>query len=287
MALNQVLEDHDKHITSLVESFNEELSKLLAKAQANVQGRLMDKLDFTDGKLDQSAANRKLLRSIDDMMLEELDTLGLGELTDAFVSQFGGQFQFFKDVLNETLGKEQTAKLGLDKLTTDDKSFLSITQMDAADNIEGVLYRMADNMRRKALAGIGGLTTGGLASLISEEVSKTPALAKTEAATATSSFYRTLADLSFRKIEEDQNWTIRYRYVGPPAKDPLIRQFCEHLMERSSRGSSWTREQIDMMDNEQLDNVFVTGGGYNCRHQWIVDGMRPKGKTDTTNGPLV
>jgi hypothetical protein len=286
MALKQIVEDHDKHITSLVESFDEELSKILTKAQANVQARLMDKLDFTGGKLDQSSANRKLLRTIDDMMLEELDNLGLGELTDAFVGQFGGQFRFFKDVLNETLGEAQTAKLGLDKLTSDDRSFLSVAQMDAADNIQGVLDQMAETMRRKALAGIGGLTAGGLASLISEEVSKTPALAKTEAATATSSFYRTLADLSFRKIEEDESWEIRYRYVGPPAKDPLIRPFCEHLMDRSAKGSSWTRAQIDAMDNEQLDNVFVTGGGYNCRHQWIVDSMRPKGQTSTAKDAL-
>jgi hypothetical protein len=54
----------------------------------------------------------------------------------------------------------------------------------------------------------------------------------------------------------------RFAYLGPV--DEKTRDFC---LERV--GKVFTREEIDAMDNEQLDNVFLTGGGYNCRHVWM------------------
>jgi hypothetical protein len=48
-------------------------------------------------------------------------------------------------------------------------------------------------------------------------------------------------------------------YVGP--LDRVTRPFCrEHV------GKVYTREEIDALDNKHLPNVFLTGGGYNCRH---------------------
>lgn len=51
-------------------------------------------------------------------------------------------------------------------------------------------------------------------------------------------------------------------YSGPI--DALLRPFClKHV------GKVYTRKAIDKMDNGQLPNVFLTGGGYNCRHTWL------------------
>lgn len=50
-------------------------------------------------------------------------------------------------------------------------------------------------------------------------------------------------------------------YVGP--LDKVTRPFC-----RQHVGKVYTREQIDALDNKQLPNTFLTGGGYNCRHVW-------------------
>jgi hypothetical protein len=45
--------------------------------------------------------------------------------------------------------------------------------------------------------------------------------------------------------------------------DALVRPFCrEHL------GRVYTRDEIAELDNGQLPNVLLTGGGYNCRHVW-------------------
>jgi hypothetical protein len=54
-----------------------------------------------------------------------------------------------------------------------------------------------------------------------------------------------------------------YAYLGPA--DRKLRPFCHARV-----GKVFTRREIDAMDNEQLPNVFLTGGGYNCRHSWIA-----------------
>jgi len=51
-------------------------------------------------------------------------------------------------------------------------------------------------------------------------------------------------------------------YAGPA--DLKTREFCAEWV-----GKVLSREEIDQLDNEQLPDVLVTGGGYNCRHRWM------------------
>lgn len=53
-----------------------------------------------------------------------------------------------------------------------------------------------------------------------------------------------------------------FLYSGPI--DGLTRPFC---LERV--GKVFVRSDIEQMDNGQLDNTLITGGGYNCRHTWL------------------
>jgi hypothetical protein len=55
----------------------------------------------------------------------------------------------------------------------------------------------------------------------------------------------------------------KFVYEGP--LDAKTRDFCAELV-----GQELTREQIDALDNQQLPNPFLTGGGWNCRHSWIA-----------------
>lgn len=50
-----------------------------------------------------------------------------------------------------------------------------------------------------------------------------------------------------------------FYYAGP--LDSVTRPFC-----RERVGKVFSRTEIDAMDNGQLPNPLVTGGGYNCRH---------------------
>lgn len=63
--------------------------------------------------------------------------------------------------------------------------------------------------------------------------------------------------------EEAQEPGQAYLYVGP--SDGRVRDWClDHL------GLVMTRPSIEALDNGQLPNPFLTGGGYNCRHSWMA-----------------
>lgn len=69
-----------------------------------------------------------------------------------------------------------------------------------------------------------------------------------------------------------------YVFVGPV--DDVIRPFClRHV------GRVYTRAEIDALDNGQLPNTFVTGGGYNCRHLWApISRFDPAAALQGTDG---
>lgn len=56
-----------------------------------------------------------------------------------------------------------------------------------------------------------------------------------------------------------------YLYIGPSprAGDKVTRPTCRIVVNK------WgTEQQIRQLDNGQLGNVLITGGGWNCRHSW-------------------
>jgi hypothetical protein len=91
-------------------------------------------------------------------------------------------------------------------------------------------------------------------------------------------FYDTTVNVFSRQVEalKTDNEDV-FAYLGPA--DKKLRPFC-----RARVGKVYTKPAIDAMDNGQLPNVFLTGGGYNCRHQWIavskVSEMRSLAGTD-------
>lgn len=271
MSVKDTLAKQNDSIESLTANFERELGDLLDEAKSRVIATLSSRLKLYGGKIAATPANRALLRTTDDLMLRELDSLGVRRLITSLVGEFNGQYVFFRQILEQVLGEESAAALSIIRLSDADHQYLGMMQQDAATDLNNLVTSVVQNVRRRTLASVGGLSVRELASLATDTLKSTPGIAKSQAATAVSSFYRSLADLSFQKIEEDPNWQVRYKYVGPPASDPVIRPFCEHLMEQVSQGKTWTREEIAAMDNEStLSNVMVFGGGWNCRHQWIV-----------------
>ncbi len=80
--------------------------------------------------------------------------------------------------------------------------------------------------------------------------------ARTVYDTAVSTFSRQVGQLG-TSGEADE----AFLYVGPD--DEKTRAFCAARVDRV-----YSRAAIDAMDNGQLPNPMLTGGGYNCRHQF-------------------
>lgn len=57
----------------------------------------------------------------------------------------------------------------------------------------------------------------------------------------------------------------RYTYMGAPV-DKVMRPFC-----RERYMKTYTRAEIDAMDNGQGLSVWESGGGWRCRHQWVPE----------------
>jgi hypothetical protein len=74
------------------------------------------------------------------------------------------------------------------------------------------------------------------------------------------SLYDTAVNVFGRQVEAMKSTADDvFVYMGPA--DVKLRPFC-----RQHVGKVFTRPEIDALDNGQLPNVFLTGGGYNCRH---------------------
>jgi hypothetical protein len=57
--------------------------------------------------------------------------------------------------------------------------------------------------------------------------------------------------------------TQAYLYVGPV--DGVVREWCLEQL-----GMVRTQPKIEALDNGQLPNPFITGGGFSCRHSWVA-----------------
>jgi hypothetical protein len=76
--------------------------------------------------------------------------------------------------------------------------------------------------------------------------------------------YDTTANIFGRQVEAIKTTPDDvYVYMGPA--DTKLRPFCHQRV-----GKVYGRPEIDAMDNGQIPNVLLSGGGYNCRHSWIA-----------------
>ncbi len=86
---------------------------------------------------------------------------------------------------------------------------------------------------------------------------------RTDAQIAT--LYDTAVSVFTRQVEvldASDDPGARFLYTGPD--DAKTREFCQARVNQV-----FTRAEIDAMDNGQIDNVLLSGGGYNCRHLWM------------------
>lgn len=271
--LQNIFDRHGKYQDAMVSAFESHLRDLIRRAQARTIAQLQRKLSITDGVIDNTSANMAVLRTVDTVFVKEMKDAGYPRLVRAFIGEFRGTLPFLNDVI-ENLGKE----VGQDwrvNLRPSDQSILAGIQANIADSLTNAVANVATAAMTRGMFGIGGLEFGDLVQTLSDKLETSISTARTIADTGMSTFYRTATDRAFQVIEKEQpkELEIKYRYSGPD--DKLTRPFCRHLL---AVDKAYTRDRIGEMSNGQLPNVFLTGGGWNCRHQWILDteGLRAR-----------
>ncbi len=102
-----------------------------------------------------------------------------------------------------------------------------------------------------------GLPSDEIESILARQFSKGRARAQTVTVTAMQAFGR-----SARFRDAEAGGVLRMKYVGPPPE----RDVCRRWYHRS-----YTIAEIRRLDNGQGLPVDKYGGGFRCRHQWVID----------------
>jgi hypothetical protein len=268
----EILGQHDKFLDSLIDGFEDKLDPLISDAQKRTLKALEKQLTFdTKGKIDFTPANQRVLRSISRIFKREMNRStkefphGYKGVADDFTGQFADHLPKFQSVLNDITESLKGPKLPPVKFNSADIDLFASQAVGASDMLLGVLDQTANAAKRQALFSVGGLKFSDLASTLADQFGKTKAQAVTIANTSVTSFYRTIANQSYKKVEQGlKPGAVVYQYVGPD--DSLTRPFCDAMIGRDPM----TRAEIDELDNGQGLPVWSGGGGWNCRHSLIL-----------------
>lgn len=131
----------------------------------------------------------------------------------------------------------------------------ALRQLMALDLLEQGNVAALAIWRALAQQVLGVKSTAELVKALARVLDRSEAQIRNLFDTSVSIFTRTVEDIATGELGPDQP----YLYVGPV--DEITRPFClEHV------GTVMTRDKIDQLDNGQIPNPFISGGGYSCRH---------------------
>ena len=269
-SLKSVFDAHNEWVENFVGNFEHELQGIVASAEAFVISELRDRLEVIDGAIARTPANQRILRQVDNMLVSAMDRAGYGALAEEFAAGFPGQLPYLDQMIDAISHELKTPlEVVLDRA---DQAALASQQISTVDTLQTVVESMASIAKRKALFSFGAMKFADVASSIATTFSKSIGEATTLAATATSMFFRTMQDRTFQHVEDGLPvGAVKYRYDGP--LDKVTREFCVDMLVRS-KANPMTRAAIEDLNNGQLPNPYITGGGYNCRHQWVIDEIK-------------
>ena len=153
-------------------------------------------------------------------------------------------------------GRAGTAAASLGRLTPN--RLLALAHLLEAD-ILGIGDTAVHQVWRAAVMAIySSQPTDELVAQLAEQLQTSLARAQTLFDTQTSVVGRQM-----ERIATDGEPEQAYLYVGPV--DARTRDWCLDRV-----GLVEKRDAIEALDNGQLPNPFLTGGGYNCRHSWLA-----------------
>lgn len=264
--VQEFVDEQNDELDKRVEKLKGRLASIVHKAEVALLVYLAGLLLIKNGRVAVTAANVKLLNGLSKKFLSLLQDYGYDSEINRFFPMVSQQTAAFKHLL-----KVSGIKQVVDFTEEDVKGLVARRKLAMLDALS-VSDQMADHAAQAAVLSLGG-TRDDLYGAITETLDKTVGRTTVKAVTASSTFYRATTALGYQKLQtlpQTPGSTLRFAYVGPGSGDPVIRRFCKHLMQEAEQGRTWTRAEIDVMDNGQLPNVAVTCGGYECRHEWVA-----------------
>lgn len=220
-----------------------ELGRVLRDLERELRALATGALDGTPSALTRAVRGAKLRREIQ----KALRTAGYDQLTETATSVPLNR-------LVEQMGKLRGAAK-LSAFTSTDQTRILALQELAKIDLLGAGDETAQALWRTLAQGI--YSQRDVKALL-EDLGDAVDLEETQLRR----LYNTTLSIFTRQLEAMKSGASDvFIYVGPV--DERLRPFC-----RGHVGKVYTRAQIDALDNGQLPNTFLTGGGWNCRHVW-------------------
>ena len=185
--------------------------------------------------------------------LEQLDIQELVRIKSANILQ--GYTQAHTIVLQDT-------KLIADITEETLRSLTNFSRTTFADH----LGQMGNIIKKEIVKGaISGTTEKGIFDAIQQQAGLSNAQMQTLVTTGLNDYSRSVSKVMIDQLDTQQ----KYRYVG--AIEDRTRDLCLDM---------WSAGELTKAEIESRfgANVFISGGGYNCRHQWIPVEAESKSK---------
>jgi len=241
MSLKTILDQKNAHIDKLVAEFEKQMSKLAAGLGKDLMAL------FNAGRFDQTY--------IKQLFTEH----GFDKLAIGFMDKNNELFKYAKSIGNE---------LGFGfKLGEQSLSLLSRVADQNLARILGTRDVVVNSIIDAGLqAEVGKLPFKQIIVRLNEATGELGRRIGTEAFTGTSIFDRTI-----RAEQMGAAGVERFVYMGP--YDGKTRASCDSVLSDSRQDTGWTMAEIQSSDVD-----YITGGGFNCRHEWMafVPDVAPK-----------
>lgn len=267
--MTEVQARRERSVTAMINGYRTAVEDLVARAQARTVADLQSQVDIKDGRIQPTVKTQNAMRNVDRTFMGALEDSGLSRVLNGFTSSFSSQIPIFRESL-AIVGQREKLPLEDFQFRSEDQRSLLANQQNAQTLLRSAAEQAAQAGRQNAMLSVGGVPfrdlAEGLAKRFRIAVSRSEDLAKT----AISTYYRLLTAASAARIEEGlpSGVVLRYQIIGP--RDKLNRPFCRRLLDAEK---TYTRGQIDKMNNGQGLPVFTTCGGYKCRHVWGIDSL--------------
>lgn len=261
----------DERIEAISDTFQDELNRIVMQAQARTLSILQGGLTFKGGTIERTAANRRALSSISKVFQNEMQAAGYPSLIQTFVGEWPGLNKYLQDTINAITATWRNPPPPME-FSPDDLKLLVGKQVKSVAELRSVVTSLANQAQTKTLFSTGAMSFSQVTEILAKYTGKTIPQARTLAQTATTTFYRAMADRNYRAIEAATGEPAFFTYEGPD--DQITREFCKKMLRRRRPLS---REQIEALDNGQGLDPMTSCGGYNCRHSWVLT-MEPGGK---------
>lgn len=268
---DEILLERDQRTDALVSNYAANLSEIELHAALGALNKLHGILTTgPNGAIERTPGNLRVLRSLDTLLIQQMEDAGLTRTITAFTDQWFNQVEYVQRLwraMTETMQEPLPAL----KFSSQQKAAFVAEQLSAMDQLRDNVVAAAIRVKSVANMTVGGLRFNAISDAMRDQFKVSLAQSKTLADTLITNFFRSVNAASFEAIQaETPKQPLRYRYSQVP-DDAKTRPFC-HRMIRETRERGFTHADIDVLDNNNaLSNVWLACGGFSCRHIWLLD----------------